>query len=108
MAYGNPRPSDDDESMYADAAPAQQEAPKGEEEESSEPVATIPKALLAGKEFKPGEEIVFEIVSIQDDSVVIKYASEHGKEGEGYEEGERGGMAEGTMGGGDEYASMME
>lgn len=94
--------------MYADAAPAKREAPEGEEE-SSEPVATIPKALLAGKEFKPGEEIIFEIVSIQDDSVVIKYASPHKEEYEG-EEGEGKGMSEGGMGkgGGDEYASMME
>lgn len=94
--------------MYADAAPAEPKAPEGEEE-SSEPVATIPKALLAGKEFKPGEEVIFEIVSIQDDSVVIKYASPHSEEYED-KEGERGGMGEGMMGkgGGDEYASMME
>lgn len=107
MAYGNPAPSADDDLM-SDAAPAEPKAPEAEEE-SSEPVATIPKALLAGKEFKPGEEIIFEIVSIQDDSVVIKYASPHSEEYEG-EEGEGKGMGEGMMGKGgeDSYASMME
>lgn len=47
-------------------------------EDEGEPTALIPKSLLAGKEFKPGEEIVMEIVHIYGDEVEIKYAT--GKE----------------------------
>lgn len=109
-AYNNPNP---DEGFDDAAAPAtEQESPSAEESEAGKgPVATIPKSLLAGKDFQPGEEIVFKIVSIQDDSVVIEYASEHGKE---YGEDEHAEMGEGMekggapMEGGDRYASMME
>lgn len=108
-AYSNPGP---DEDMYSDAegTPAEEarETPEEESEEGKGPVATIPKSLLAGKDFQPGEEVVFKIVSIQDDSVVIEYAPG----GEGYEEkgeGEGEEMRGGPMmEGGDRYAEMME
>jgi len=66
-----------------DAAPsgAQDTPDKAEahEDESGE-TALIPKALLAGKEFKPGEEMVVEIVHVYEDEVEIKYASEKKRE----------------------------
>lgn len=46
---------------------------------------TIPKAMLMGKTFKVGEEVMFEITAIHGDEVSIKYATE---KGEGKEEGE--------------------
>lgn len=46
--------------------------------------AVIPKSLLAGKNFKPGDEVIFKIDSIHDDEVIISYAPEKkgGDEGE--------------------------
>lgn len=89
MAYGNPNsdyyPSDD-------AAPSQAgssegtEPPKGDEDEKDEGVtALLPKSILAGKEFQPGEEVVLKIVHIYDDEVEVAYAT--GEESDEKEEG---------------------
>ena len=64
--------------MYTDTSP---EAPKPDEkpeekEDTQEPTAEIPKALLGGKDFKPGEEVMLQIVQVMEDSVLVKYASE--------------------------------
>lgn len=64
------------------AEPEEQEKPKDDGGET----AIIPKALLAGKEFKPGEEVVFQIVRFHDDSVEIKYATDESGKGEDYKE----------------------
>jgi hypothetical protein len=79
--YGNSGASD----PYADAAPAAPtEKPTAEpqEEKGEEATAVIPKALLAGKDFKPGEEIMLEIVQLTEDGAVVKYASDKGGEEE--------------------------
>lgn len=47
-----------------------------DEEDSGEESALIPKSLLAGKDFEPGEEIVFQIVKMRGDEVEIRYAKE--------------------------------
>lgn len=52
------------------------------EKEGDSPVAILPKSILAGKDFKPGEEVVLKIVEIHDDEVVVEYAPEKGGEGE--------------------------
>jgi len=71
---------------YADAAPDQAEAPAKPEQESASDssVATIPKQALGGKDFQPGEEVVFKVVQVNDDSVLVQYAS--GEESEEKEE----------------------
>jgi len=87
MAYQqapNASPTSDD--LYGDGAPSAQESPdespegkqepEPEKEESSEPTAVLPKSILAGKEFKPGDEVVLKIVSLHDDEVVVEYATE--------------------------------
>lgn len=51
-----------------------------EDKKDDMPTALIPKSLLAGKDFKPGEEIVFKIVHLYDDEVEIEYASSSKKE----------------------------
>lgn len=53
-----------------EAAPAEAPAP----EESGEPTAELPKSILAGKEFKPGEEVVLKIVEVRDNSVLVAYS----------------------------------
>lgn len=69
------------EDLYADAAPAPQ-APEQEKEveakdtSSDSQTAELPKAVLGGKEFKPGEEVMLQVVQVNEDSVVVKYASE--------------------------------
>jgi hypothetical protein len=76
------------EDMYSDSSPQpEHEAPSGEGYDGE--TAVLPKSILAGKEFKPGEEVVLKIVAIHDDSVEVKYASESGDEhSEGGEEPE--------------------
>lgn len=71
------------ENFYSDAeapAPAAPEAEPKEGESSDSQTAEIPKAVLGGKEFKPGEEVVMEIVQVNEDSVVVKYAEPSEKE----------------------------
>lgn len=81
--------------MYTDAEPAveqeapppeaqQPEAPPKEETQEQGNVAELPKSVLGGKEFKPGDEVVLEIVQVGEESVVVKYATE----GKGEEYGE--------------------
>lgn len=67
----------DSEDADPSTAQAEPEKPDEKEDEGGE-TALIPKALLAGKEFKPGEEIMLEIVHLYDDEVEVKYAT--GKE----------------------------
>lgn len=106
-AYSNPAAEED---MYSDAQPApEKESPEAPEPESKdegeggEAEALLPKSILAGKDFKPGEEIVLQIVSIEDDSVRVKYASESKEETES-ESPELAGPAPTP----DEMGSMME
>jgi hypothetical protein len=75
-AYGgNPGPAEEDN--FSDAPDsAEKGGEKSEEGESDSPTATIPKALLAGKDFKPGDEVVLQIVSLGEDEAVVKYAPE--------------------------------
>lgn len=73
----------------------QEEDMGSESEESASPEASqrgaseggetalIPKSLLAGKEFQPGEEVVFQIVHIYEDEVEIQYATYEPKKEKG-------------------------
>jgi hypothetical protein len=122
MAYGNPGPSSTyggnpggNEDYFADAPETKGEErtmPKeGEGEEEYGETAVIPKALLGGKEFKPGEEVVMQIVSMRGDQVVIKYATGEGKEEEGGEQEPEGAAPPGEEAqpkGDTEMQSMME
>lgn len=45
-------------------------------EEGGVQTALIPKSLLMGKEFNPGDEVVLEIVHLYEDEVEVKYAPE--------------------------------
>ena len=70
--------------MYSDADSG---GGAGEKEESkgSESTALLSKSVLGGKEFKPGEEVVLQIVEVRDNDVVVKYASEEKGEEKGEE-----------------------
>lgn len=41
--------------------------------------ALIPKSLLMGKEFNPGDEVVLRVVHLYEDEVEVEYASDGGK-----------------------------
>lgn len=51
-------------------------------EEDSESTALLPKSILMGKKFKPGEEVVLKIVHIYDDEVEVAYAKSSDQEEE--------------------------
>lgn len=69
--------------------PATETGPEEKEEQPHEDgeTALLPKTILAGKEFKPGEEVVLKIVHIYDDEIEVAYATgEGGGEGGGESE----------------------
>ncbi len=55
------------------------DSPKEEEEGTT---ALLPKSILAGKEFKPGDEVVLKVVHLFDDEVEVSYATEKAGEKE--------------------------
>lgn len=52
--------------------PAADESP---EEGAAPTTALLPKSILAGKDFKPGEEIVLKVTHVYDDEVAVEYAA---------------------------------
>lgn len=71
-----------DEDLYGEDKPHMAEK-SVDEQESDSPTAMIPKSLLAGKKFDPGDEVVLEVVSMHGDEVMVKYASEKPDKAEG-------------------------
>lgn len=53
--------------------PAQHDESKEDEGGDS---ALLPKSLMAGKDFKPGDEIVLEVVKVYGDEFEVRYAQE--------------------------------
>lgn len=83
MAYGNPGNPGPAEDYFEDGNTA---APAEEKEEHAEgDTAIVPKSLMAGKDFKVGEEIVFKIVAIHENDFEVEYS--YGDEKEHKEEG---------------------
>lgn len=79
----NPGP----DTMTEDAPPSSDDGnDKPAEDSGDHPTALIPKSLLAGKDFKPGDEMVVRIDRILEDQVEISYAPE--KPGKGDSEPE--------------------
>jgi hypothetical protein len=116
MAYGNPGNPGPKEDLYGDGPEEQPMEKKGGEGEDEEyPTAVLPKSILMGKEFKPGDEVVLRITEMHDDQVVVTYAPAEKEEGskekdEAEGEGEMAPTAGGgeAGGGGGGYSSMME
>lgn len=51
------------------------EEPEAPEEDAA-PTAELPKSVLGGKEFKPGEEVVLKVVQVMENSVLVQYATD--------------------------------
>ena len=80
------------------------EAPEEEgKEDSGQPSAVLPKAILAGKDFKPGDEVVLKITAIHENEIVVEYAPAKADEGE--ESG--GGQAKASAPADSEMSGMM-
>lgn len=71
-------------------APPTEEMDSGEtdSQDAGGETALLPKSILAGKEFKPGEEVVLKIVRIHDDEVEVEYAADKPEESESEDEPE--------------------
>ncbi len=81
-AYGS-NPGSDDEDMFSDGPKQKMDEGDGMDEEG-----LLPKSLMAGKEWKVGDEIMLEITHIGEKDFGVKYASEKGKsDGDGEHEG---------------------
>lgn len=57
-------------------------------DESNTETAVLPKSILMGKKFEPGEEVVLQVVAVHGDSVEVKYASEPDKDEQPQEGGQ--------------------
>jgi hypothetical protein len=106
MAYGNPGMDGGGESFYD--GPPSKEKPE-EDKDEGQKTYVLPKAVLEGKEFEPGDELVLRIVSMHGDQIEVTYApaKEQEKEG-GQKEMAQAPMPGGEGGGGGGYSSMME
>lgn len=89
MAYTtNPGPAAGDElpgaeSLGAGAGAPPEQGAAGYDEGAT---ATLPDAVLGGKTFNPGDEIVLQVVGPTEGGIIVKYASDSG-EGEADKEG---------------------
>lgn len=79
--------------LYADAGMSEKAPMSENREESSSPTAVLPKEILMGKTFEPGDSVILRIEEIGDDSIVVSYdtsAKGSEEEGEGGEESSYG------------------
>ena len=104
---------------YEDAAPAPAGQPEAAEESTTPETegaqeggqdggatAEVPKSALGGKDFKPGEEVVMQVVKVLGDSVLLKYST--GAEEEQEPPAEEGiGEAPPPRGGGGPMSEML-
>lgn len=100
MAYDNYYPEPDDQSQVG----GDDEGGEDKDKKGLGVTALLPKTILAGKKFEPGEEVVLKIVHDYGDEIEVAYAPEK-KEGEedeetdeGEDEGGSGSEMDGAMG----------
>ena len=104
MAYessnpGNPGPAMADDNYFDDGPKGE---PQDKQKEGMEQTGLLPKSLMAGKDFKVGEEITLKITAIHEKDFEVEYAHEEGGEKEegGESSKEMAGMEGGGTGGG--------
>lgn len=97
--------------MYSDAEAKEPPHDESKEQEGADAKGQeypLPKAVLEGKDFSVGDEVVLRITAIHDDQIFVTYAPAKEQES-GKDKGDMGGEgAMGGKGGDQEYASMME
>lgn len=72
----------------ASPEPTEEGTGENDSQDTGGETALLPKSILAGKDFKPGEEVVLKIVRIHDDEVEVQYAPDKHEESESEEEPE--------------------
>ena len=95
-------PEDD---FYSDGAGGGPEADNSAKEAPGDDdgeTALLPKSILAGKEFHPGDEVVLRIVEMYEDQVAVQYAPAKEGDGDDYEK-----PSDAPQEAPDEMASMM-
>ncbi len=83
--YGS-NPGSDDEEMFGDGPKQKMDEGDGMDEEG-----LLPKSLMAGKDFKPGDEIVLEVTAVHEKDFAVRYAKDKGKD-KSESDGEHEGM----------------
>jgi hypothetical protein len=73
MAYENMGAMMTDEAPAAPENTPQEPTPE-ESAAESEPTAELPKSVLGGQEFKPGDEVTLRVVQVTGNSVLVSYA----------------------------------
>lgn len=76
--------------------PQQKRSIDEENDKDAEATILIPKKAMGGKEFKPGDEIVFEIVADHGEEMSAKYATEGDSDHEESADSELDTMSKGT------------
>lgn len=66
--------------MPGDETPTEQTPTETETETEGGQTALLPKSVLGGKDFEPGEEVVLKIVKVHEDEIEVQYAPEKAKE----------------------------
>lgn len=56
------------------------------EEKGKGATGILPKTLMGGKDFKPGEEIVLKVVAVHENDFEVEYAHDEGEHEEGGEQ----------------------
>lgn len=69
------------DSDYSDAQPSMSEPDSNAEQSEESPKGLLPKSILMGKDFKPGDKIILRVDAIHDDEVEVSYPTEKGSEG---------------------------
>lgn len=93
----------------SDSTSAEPTADKaGGEPSADEETAILPKSILGGKEYKPGDEISLKIVRFHDDSVEVCPCGDNEEAEEGEAPMEEAPMPEAGGGGDAEMAGMMQ
>jgi hypothetical protein len=67
------------DTMPEDKGPDDTMGGDDDSKDSQSETALLPKSILAGKEFKPGDELALKVVHIYNDEVEVQYASEDEK-----------------------------
>lgn len=67
------------DNYYADAGGESEPQAKPEEASDSQ-TAELPKEILGGQDLKAGDEVTLKIVQVNEDSVLVKYASQEPEE----------------------------
>jgi exosome complex RNA-binding protein Csl4 len=70
--YGNMGPMMTDET--AASAPAEAPAEVPAEPAESAPTAELPKSVLGGQTFKPGDEVTLRVMEVTENSVLVSFA----------------------------------